>query len=76
MGQMAEHLGGNQLWYYGSGSVHGLENKVIKLDCNTFEYHNADFKDYALVLLDSNVKHSLFTSAYNKRRENARVWRS
>jgi galactokinase len=40
------------------------------MDCNIeFEYHNADFKDYALVLLDSNVKHSLFTSAYNKRRE-------
>jgi galactokinase len=51
-------------------SVHGLENKVIKLDCNTLEseYHNADFKDYSLILFDSNVKHSLFTSEYNTRR--------
>jgi galactokinase len=51
-------------------SVHGLENKVIKLDCNTleFEYHDANFKDYSLVLFDSNVKHSLFTSEYNTRR--------
>jgi galactokinase len=41
------------------------------LDCNTldYEYFNADFKENSLVLLDSNVKHSLFTSAYNKRRE-------
>ena len=52
-------------------SVLGQENKVIKIDCRTleFEYHDADFKDYSLILFDSNVKHSLFTSAYNKRRE-------
>ena len=42
----------------------------IRDSCNTldFEYHNADFKDYSLVLFDSNVKHSLFTSEYNNRR--------
>jgi galactokinase len=49
-------------------SVMGLENKVIKIDCKTleYEYHNADFNDYSLILFDSNVKHSLMTSAYNE----------
>ncbi len=72
MSQKAEHWVGINCGIMDQfASVHGLENKVIKLDCNTleFEYHNADFKDYALVLFDSNVKHSLFTSEYNKRRE-------
>ncbi|GIQ58974.1 galactokinase [Flavobacterium collinsii] len=71
LGQKAEHWVGINCGIMDQfSSVHGLENKVIKLDCNTldFEYHNADFKDYALVLFDSNVKHSLFTSEYNTRR--------
>jgi galactokinase len=34
-----------------------------------YEYHNADFNDYSLILFDSNVKHSLMTSAYNERRQ-------
>jgi galactokinase len=52
-------------------SVMGQENKVIKIDCRTleFEYHDANFSDYSLVLFDSNVKHSLMTSAYNQRRQ-------
>ena len=51
-------------------SVFGKEGHVIKLDCNTleYEYHKADFKAYALLLLDSNVKHTLLTSGYNDRR--------
>lgn len=71
LGQKAEHWVGINCGIMDQfSSVHGLENKVIKLDCNTldFEYHNADFKDYSLVLFDSNVKHSLFTSEYNTRR--------
>lgn len=71
LGQKAEHWVGINCGIMDQfSSVHGLENKVIKLDCNTldFEYHNADFKDYSLILLDSNVKHSLFTSEYNTRR--------
>jgi galactokinase len=71
MGQKAEHWVGINCGIMDQfSSVHGLENKVIKLDCNTleFEYHDADFKDYSLVLFDSNVKHSLFTSEYNTRR--------
>ena len=52
-------------------SVFGKKNKVIKLDCNTleYEYHNADFKKYSLLLLDSNVKHTHLTSGYNVRRQ-------
>ncbi|MDW8849614.1 galactokinase [Flavobacterium sp. MMLR14_040] len=71
MGQKAEHWVGINCGIMDQfSSVHGLENKVIKLDCNTleFEYHDANFKDYSLVLFDSNVKHSLFTSEYNTRR--------
>jgi galactokinase len=51
-------------------SVFGKKDQVIKLDCNTleYEYHNADFKDYSLLLLDSKVKHTHLTSGYNDRR--------
>lgn len=51
-------------------NMFGKENQVIKLDCVTLEYdyHNADFKDYSLLLLDSNVKHENLTSGYNDRR--------
>ncbi|MDI9257827.1 galactokinase [Flavobacterium sedimenticola] len=52
-------------------SVFGKKNRVIKLDCNTleYEYYKADFKKYALLLLDSNVKHTHLTSGYNDRRQ-------
>lgn len=51
-------------------SVFGQKKKVIKLDCTTleYEYHNADFQEYSLLLLDSNVKHTHLTSGYNDRR--------
>ncbi|MCV9933166.1 galactokinase [Flavobacterium sp. LS1R47] len=72
LGQKAEHWVGINCGIMDQfSSVYGLQNKVIKLDCKTleFEYHEANFNDYALVLFDSNVKHSLFTSEYNTRRE-------
>ncbi|WP_432221069.1 galactokinase [Flavobacterium sp. TMP13] len=72
MGQKAEHWVGINCGIMDQfASVHGKKDKVMKLDCNTleFSYHDANFSDYSLVLLDSNVKHSLFTSAYNTRRE-------
>jgi galactokinase len=72
MGQSAEHWVGINCGIMDQfSSVMGQENKVIKIDCRTleYEYHNADFNDYSLILFDSNVKHSLMTSAYNKRRE-------
>jgi len=72
MGQKAEHWVGINCGIMDQfASVFGLENKVIKIDCRTleFEYHDANFNDYSLILFDSNVKHSLFSSAYNKRRQ-------
>ncbi|MDI6032649.1 galactokinase [Flavobacterium sp. LB2P84] len=72
MGQSAEHWVGINCGIMDQfSSVMGKENKVIKIDCKTleYEYHNADFNDYSLILFDSNVKHSLFSSAYNTRRE-------
>lgn len=72
MGQSAEHWVGINCGIMDQfSSVMGKENKVIKIDCRTleYEYHNADFNDYSLILFDSNVKHSLMTSSYNERRE-------
>jgi galactokinase len=72
MGQSAEHWVGINCGIMDQfSSVMGLENKVIKIDCKTleYEYHNANFNDYSLILFDSNVKHSLMTSAYNERRQ-------
>ena len=72
MGQSAEHWVGINCGIMDQfSSVMGQENKVIKIDCRTleYEYHNADFNDYSLILFDSNVKHSLMTSAYNERRQ-------
>jgi galactokinase len=71
MGQSAEHWVGINCGIMDQfSSVMGLENKVIKIDCRTLDYtyHEANFVDYSLVLFDSNVKHSLFTSEYNNRR--------
>ncbi len=72
MGQSAEHWVGINCGIMDQfSSVMGKENQVIKIDCRTleYEYHKADFSEYSLVLFDSNVKHSLFTSAYNQRRQ-------
>ncbi|QBN18665.1 galactokinase [Flavobacterium nackdongense] len=71
MGQSAEHWVGINCGIMDQfSSVVGLENKVIKIDCRTLDYtyHEANFVDYSLILFDSNVKHSLFTSEYNNRR--------
>ncbi len=52
-------------------SVFGAKDKAIKLDCNTleYEYHNANFQNHSLLLLDSHVKHTHLTSGYNTRRQ-------
>ena len=52
-------------------SVFGQENSLIKLDCQnlSFEYIPIELYDYEILLLNTNVKHSLASSAYNKRRE-------
>jgi galactokinase len=52
-------------------SVFGKEGKVIKLDCDSldYEYHDAHFNDYSVLLMDSQVKHTHLTSGYNDRRQ-------
>lgn len=52
-------------------STFGKENKLIKLDCETYEYEYVPFdtSDYSLILFDTQVKHSLASSAYNERRQ-------
>ena len=72
IGQKAEHTfaGVNCGIMDQFASVFGKKNNVIKLDCTTleYEYHNASFKEYKLVLFDSCVKHTHLTSGYNDRR--------
>jgi galactokinase len=57
-------------------SMMGQKNKVVMFDSISLEheYLSADLGDYRFVLLDSKVKHSLASSAYNTRRqESAKV---
>ncbi|WP_434036406.1 galactokinase [Formosa sp. 4Alg 33] len=51
-------------------SMFGIENHALLLDCRTVEAtpFKIDFKDYELLLINTNVKHSLSDSAYNDRR--------
>jgi galactokinase len=51
-------------------SVFGKKDHVIKLDCQSVEYEYVPFKleGYKIVLLNTNVKHSLGSSEYNTRR--------
>ncbi len=52
-------------------SVFGQDNSLIKLDCRSldYEYIPIELDGYEILLLNTNVKHSLASSAYNKRRE-------
>ncbi len=52
-------------------SVFGKKNQVFKLDCrdNTHKYFPLELGDYELLLVNTNVKHSLASSEYNLRRE-------
>ncbi|MBN8672831.1 MAG: galactokinase [Chitinophagales bacterium] len=51
-------------------SMFGKAGHVIRLDCRSLEYGYVpfDMKGIKIVLLDTNVKHSLASSAYNERR--------
>lgn len=51
-------------------SMFGIKNNALLLDCRTVESkpYEIDFKDHQLVLINTNVKHSLSDSAYNDRR--------
>lgn len=51
-------------------SMFGIKNHALLLDCRTVKSkpYKIDFKDYELILINTNVKHSLSDSAYNDRR--------
>jgi len=60
-------------------SMMGKKDHVIKLDCHTLEYEYVPFKlkGLKILLLNTNVKHSLASSEYNTRRkecEQAVAW--
>ena len=52
-------------------SMMGKKDHVIKLDCHSLEYEYVPFKleGIKILLLDTNVKHSLASSEYNTRRK-------
>ena len=52
-------------------SMFGEKNKALLLDCRkiTAEPFTIDLHDHQILLVNTNVKHSLSDSAYNKRRE-------
>lgn len=52
-------------------SVFGKKGQVIRLDCRSLEYayFPLDLQGYEIVLIDTQVKHSLASSEYNVRRE-------
>ena len=52
-------------------SVFGKKDKAMLLDCKSlaYEYIPLELEGYKLVLFNTNVKHSLGDSAYNKRRQ-------
>tara|TARA_R110002049_G_scaffold279949_1_gene459088 strand:- start:53311 stop:54456 length:1146 start_codon:yes stop_codon:yes gene_type:complete len=51
-------------------SMFGIKNHALLLDCRSIEAKpfKIDFQDYELILINTNVKHSLSDSAYNNRR--------
>lgn len=52
-------------------SMYGKEGHVIQLDCRSLEHHYFPFvqDEYALLLVNTRVKHSLADSQYNLRRQ-------
>ncbi len=52
-------------------SMFGQKNKALLLDCRSIsaKVFSIDLRDYQLLLINTNVKHSLSDSAYNNRRE-------
>jgi len=73
VGQATEHkyIGVNCGIMDQFASVFGKEKCLIRLDCRSLEYEYFPFDPvgYKLVLLNSNVKHELASSAYNDRRK-------
>ena len=51
--------------------LNGKKNKLIHLECysRNYNYVNADFNDFQIILLNTNVEHNLANTAYNDRVE-------
>ena len=51
-------------------SMFGVTKSALLLDCRTLKAkpYKIDFKDYKLILINTNIKHDLSESAYNERR--------
>ena len=77
VGQATEHkyIGVNCGIMDQFASVFGKEKCLIRLDCRSLEYEYFPFdpQGYKLVLLNSNVKHELASSAYNDRRKSCKT---
>lgn len=73
IGQQTEHkyIGVNCGIMDQFASVMGKENQAFVLDCKdlSYRYFELQWPEYEILLLNSNVKHNLASSAYNKRRE-------
>ncbi len=73
IGQLAEHtFAGVKCGIMDQfASVLSKKNHVIKLDCRSLDYEHIPLElgEYEIVLFNTNVKHSLASSAYNNRRE-------
>lgn len=52
-------------------SMFGKKNHVIKLDCRSldYQYEPLEMEGYRILLIDTQVKHSLNETGYNNRRE-------
>lgn len=73
IGQQTEHryIGVNCGIMDQFASIMGKENQAFVLDCKdlSYRYFELQWPEYEILLLNSNVKHNLASSAYNKRRE-------
>ncbi|MFT3681218.1 MAG: galactokinase [Ferruginibacter sp.] len=73
MSQKAEHeFAGVQCGIMDQfASMFGKEDHVVRLDCRSLEYEYKPLRmdGFKIVLLDSNVKHSLASTEYNVRRQ-------
>jgi galactokinase len=56
-------------------SVMGKKDQVIRLDCRSmeYEYFPLHLPEHIILLVDTQVKHSLADSAYNRRREECQM---
>ncbi len=73
MAQLAEHEYANVMCGIMDqfASIMGKSEHVIKLDCSTLDYEYVPFKlnGIKILLLNTNVKHTLASSEYNNRRD-------